>query len=230
MEHAWPNGTPERVVTDAFAALRDRDGARFADFATPPSVERYAGARRAAAMPRSPVDLAPDKLRALFPDVPTAVLDWQLSLQAQAATQAAQRLAEEFAGLTGGPEELDRLSAREVLARTVAATASLPYSGVRCAPLGHVLESAGAAHVLYRLVTILASDIDPHAAAPSVVTLLRGSEVGADVDGFGTARTAWRIVLDPTAPFGLPGLRHIHELTITTTRDVPGRGQRDTTR
>src|SRR5262249_43647225 len=97
----------------------------------------------------------------------------------------------------GAPGNLTDSQAQDILGRAVARTPQFIPDSARCVILGHVLESADVAHVVFRLAYELpGSGIVPMPPEPQIATarLITGQ---------------WKLALDEWSDIGVPGFRNV---------------------
>jgi hypothetical protein len=191
----WPDDSPEGTLTRAFVAFAARDGQTLAALSSRASLDAYRAHVDQETNPQWHVWTA-EALRQHQPEMPLEAAEWQVSQMAQHRDTHSAVLLRKFAGVRS-VEELRKLDASELLTRALLAAPRGFAHIARLDVLGHVIEEAERAHVLYRLGWAGPDgDVPLDAGSPDLAMMT--AEAGH-----------WRLELDAYTHFGMPGFGNI---------------------
>ena len=193
--NSWPAGSPERVVTDAFAAVRARDGRALAALATDESLTAYRERVRDDLRPRR-FAWSVEQLVASQPDMPLVAAEWQLEQMRRQEMDHEARLLREFDGMMT-LADIERASPAELLEAALRAIPDRVVRLAECRALGHVAEGGEIAWVLFRAGFPTGPRIAAEDPWEPAVAYVRREE------------GAWKLALDAYTRVGIPGFQGV---------------------
>jgi len=186
--------TPESVLEAAFRAFREGDGRALAALATPESLREYRDAVLREASHQWKTWTVEDLL-AHDPDMPVEVAEWRVSEMNRSREQHEEQQLARLPGTTS-IADLETLSAAELVQRALHGMPGARALGF-CRVLGQVMETDSRAYVLFQIGTEEETESGEY---PTVAVVERSDGV-------------WKLSLDASSPYIMPGFRNMYFVT-----------------